>query len=128
MKIVVYDDEQNILEDTCDLLTKNLRSDDTVEGFTTVDEVKNYVNEYLTDTAFICFHDGKGQGLELVDALREINAKINIIFISDSNLYMHEAFEKRISGFLRRPITGEDVRREMQNLRFHIEEFRKSRG
>ena len=128
MKIVVFEEEADILKETCDLLKKNLRADDTVEGFSTREKVVEYVEEYITDTAFICFHDTSNTGLHLVEDLRKANPKMNIIFISDSNLYMHEAFEMRTSGFLRRPVTGEDFRREMQNLRFHIEEFRKSRG
>jgi two-component system LytT family response regulator len=126
MKIAVFDEEKDVLNETRDLLAKNVRSDDTVAGFTSIKDAVDYVKEYITDTAFICFHDDQADGLKLVEELRKINPKINIIFISDSNLYMHEAFEMRVSGFLRRPVTGEDIRREMQNLRFHIEEFRKS--
>jgi two-component system LytT family response regulator len=126
MKIAVFDEEKDVLNETRDFLAKNVRSDDTVAGFTSIKDAVDYVKEYITDTAFICFHDDQADGLKLVEELRKINPKINIIFISDSNLYMHEAFEMRVSGFLRRPVTGEDIRREMQNLRFHIEEFRKS--
>lgn len=126
MKIVVFDTEKEVLDETCALLKANVRSDDTVNGFTTIRDMVEYASEYLTDTAFICFHDDKNEGLNSVEELRKVNAKINIVFISDSNLYMHEAFQMRISGFLRRPVTGEDIRREMQNLRFHVEEFRKA--
>lgn len=126
MKIIVYDAVKTSVENTCSFLKENVRADDSVQGFSNTEDVIKYVSDYLTDTAFVCFHDGDASGLKLVEKLREINDRINIVFVSDSNQYMQEAFDERISGFLKRPVTKEDIRREMENLRYHIEEFRKA--
>lgn len=59
-----------------------------------------------------------GQDLSLVDKVQEINAKINIVIISDDSQGCYASFKKHISGYLLRPITKEMVMEELKNIRY----------
>ena len=59
-------------------------------------------------------------GVELAWALKIRCPALNVIFATGYDDYMRDALSLRVSGYLKKPITAEDVRVELENLRHPI--------
>ena len=61
-------------------------------------------------------------GIRLAEAMKEINPRVNIIFITvfSENEVARELFELRISGFIPKPWEPERLAAEFQNLRYPL--------
>ena len=59
-------------------------------------------------------------GLEVAKQLKLWNPKINIIFVTAYDQYMLSAYKLRISGYLMKPVTKEDIAEELNNLRIPV--------
>lgn len=76
------------------------------------------------DIAFVCLWDKADDGLRLAKAYRERYPKTNLIFVADSDRYKAEAMDLRASGYLTRPVTGDALREELENLRYPVPDGR----
>ena len=56
-------------------------------------------------------------GVELAKRLKEKCSKINIIFATAHEKYLKDAMSMHASGYIMKPLTEEDVRRELDDLR-----------
>ncbi len=59
-------------------------------------------------------------GIDLARKMKEFYPKLNIIFVTGFTKYSYEAYGVHPSGFLRKPVFEEDLRQELQNLRFPL--------
>ena len=59
-------------------------------------------------------------GVELARALKIRCPGLNVIFATGYDDYMRDAFSLRVSGYMKKPITAEDVRVELENLRHPV--------
>ena len=64
-------------------------------------------------------------GVELAKALKLRCPKLNVVFATGYDDYMRDALALHASGYLKKPITAEDVRRELDNLRHPVPSTRK---
>jgi len=119
MKILAIDDSIKALK----LLTnsiKEARPSAQVFPFSKPSELLAFAKENPCDIAFLDIQIWGMNGLEVAKELKEITPKINIIFVTAFSQYAREAFELHPSGYILKPVMKEAVEREIENLRYPI--------
>ena len=72
------------------------------------------------DVAFLDIHMRGMNGVELAKKLKEIGPKTNIIFVTGFSEYKGDAMDMKASGYIMKPVTAEEVKSELDDLRFPI--------
>ena len=72
------------------------------------------------DVAFLDIHMRGMNGVELAKELKTANPKMNIIFVTGFSEYKGDAMDIKASGYIMKPVTAEDVKAELEDLRFPI--------
>ena len=67
---------------------------------------------------FLDIELGKTNGLDLCKKFLEINPRTNVIFLTAYVEYSFEAWNTGASGYLLKPITAENLRAQLKNLRY----------
>ena len=121
MTIFAVDDEPLALE----YLTKTIRKaapEATVCGFRNTDDTLDAANNITPDVAFLDIKLRAQSGVELAARLVKRFPRLNVIFTTGFREYMETAFQMHVSGYIVKPVTGEDVQRELSALRFPVAE------
>lgn len=63
---------------------------------------------------------GQTNGLDLCKKFLEINPRTNVIFLTAYVEYSFEAWSTGASGYLLKPITVENLRAQLKNLRYPL--------
>ena len=116
MNILVIEHEKADLMKIVSSL-REFEPDAKVEGKESFDEALNLVNTTFFDLAFLDA-DSKDEvnAAEFAQKLKAGNKDVHIIFTSKSKKYMSEAFSVHADAYLIKPITMEDIKREMDYL------------
>lgn len=120
MNIIAADDEKLVLEGMVEAIKKAEPSAD-VYAFTEPDELLEFAKATMCEVAFLDIEMGYMSGIEVAKQLKQINPKINIIFATGYSEYMGIGMKMHVSGYLLKPVTCEDVRDELDNLRNPVE-------
>lgn len=116
MNIIAVDDERIALEGLVHAV-REASPDSLVMGFRYAEDALTYAKENICDVAFLDIEMTGTKGTELALMLKEINPSVNIIFATGFDSYFKDAFDMHASGYLKKPITPEKVRAELENLR-----------
>ena len=84
------------------------------------DELIADAKENGCDVAFLDIHMRGMTGVQVAKKLKEINPKLNIIFVTGFSEYKGEAMDMKASGYIMKPVTKEEVAQELEELRFPI--------
>jgi len=120
MRVISVDNERIILEDFVDML-KGMKGIDEVYGFSDCDEVLEFVKSEEVNVAFLDIHMRGMDGIELAKRIKVLSPGTNIIFLTAYSDYSMQAMKMHASGYIMKPATEEDVRRELEDLRRPIE-------
>lgn len=116
MIAITVDDERLMLT----ALTKAvLASPDitSVEEFTTCSAALEWTKNHPVDIAFLDISMRGMGGLALAEKIAEIKPECKIIFCTGFSQYAVEAFRLHVSGYLMKPVTAEDVQREIDYIK-----------
>ena len=116
MKILAVDDEKIALQGLLSSIEK-AAPDAEVYGFRYATDAVEHMRQCPCDVAFLDIEMKGMNGVELANALKEINPDVNLIFATGFGSYRDSAFDLHASGYLIKPITAERVRNELENLR-----------
>jgi len=119
MKILAIDDSERALK----LLTHSIteaQPSAQVFAFSKPSELLAYAKENYCDIAFLDIQIWDINGLDVAKELKNLNPRINIIFVTAYSKYASEAFELHPSGYILKPVTKEAIEREIENLRHPI--------
>lgn len=116
MKIFAVDDEKIALQGLIASIQK-AEPNASVYGFRNVSAAIEQMEKDPCDIAFIDIEMKEMDGVAAAKKLKEFNPNINIIFATGFGSYRDAAFELHASGYLIKPITPEDIRTELDNLR-----------
>lgn len=119
MRIVAVDDEELLLEKLTDAIHE-AEPEAEVVAFSRGSKLLAYVEDHPCDVAFLDIQMPGMKGVELARYLKEINPKINIIFVTAYSHYKGDAMDLRASGYLEKPVSTEKVREELDNLRYQV--------
>ena len=115
--VIMVDDRKIILTGGLPVL-EEVMPDATVTGFTRPSEAIEYAKAHRVALAFLDIEMGKMSGLELCHTLLEINPRTNVVYLTAYSDYAIDAWSTGASGFILKPITADDVRFQLENLRY----------
>lgn len=121
MNIIAIDDEPLALRLLLEAI-EEARPEANVEGFSDPDELVDYVKDNHVDVACLDIQIYDITGIELAKTIKEIQPRINIIFVTAYGDYVTDAMKMHASGYLRKPVVAEDIAKEFDDLRYEIEE------
>ncbi len=112
MKIIALDDELIALKNL-ELKLKECVPDAEVHYFQKEQPLLDYLSTQKADVAFLDIRIGTTNGLVFAKTLREICPECAIIFLTGYSEYAVDAFRLKASGYLLKPVSTEDLRREL---------------
>lgn len=127
MRILAVDDEKLMLERLLRCI-KETAPEAEVISFQKATECLSYVKEQSADVAFLDIRMRLMDGMELARQIKLLQPNMNIIFTTGYSDYLFDAVsEIRCSGYILKPVTTEQVERELKNLRHPIEAKQKAK-
>ena len=126
MTILVVDDQAEDLKSTADLV-RTLQPDEELlcfdNGFAALAEARNKE----IDLAFLDVKMPEMDGLILGQYLKDLNPLINLIYVTEHREYSFEAMKLHASGYLLKPVSEQDVQKELADLRHTAEQKKHKR-
>ena len=119
MRILCLDDEPLALQ-MLETSIKKAKPEAEVCPFDDQDELIAEAEKGGCDVAFLDIHMRGMNGVEVAKRLKEINPKMNIIFVTGFSEYKGDAMDMKASGYIMKPVTKEEVAAELADLRFPI--------
>lgn len=117
MKIIAVDDEPKALQDLWYELEKTgIIPMEAVRTFTSPFKAYEYAKTHTIDLAFIDISLPGISGLEVAKAIRQLKPDSQVIFLTAYSEYTLEAFRVRAFGYLLKPVTSADLRRELEDF------------
>ena len=120
MKILAIDDSSNNLNMLTAAITEASPAAE-LYPFKKPSELLTFVKDNPCNIAFLDIHIPDMNGFALAKVLKDMNPKINIIFVTAHSQYASEAFGLYPSGYILKPVTAKDIEREIENLRYPVE-------
>jgi len=124
MIVLAIDDERPALRLLTDAVGEALPGAE-FNGFTKTGEFLEFAKDHPADVAFLDIRIHDVSGLEVAKKLKELQPKINIIFLTGYSEYKGDAMDLHASGYILKPVTAEKVVAELQYLRTPAEESTK---
>ena len=116
MKVLVVDDEIYMLEALQEAVSSS-PDVDSVTAFSSCSAALAYAQEHPVDIAFLDINMRGIGGLALAEKLMAMQPRCKIIFCTGYDEYAVAAFRLHVSGYLMKPITAEDVQREIDHIK-----------
>lgn len=127
MRILAVDDEQLMLG-RLERCIREAAPEAELISFQKATECLSYVRKQQAYVAFLDIRMRMMDGMELARQIKLLQPKINIIFTTGYSDYIYDAVsEIRCSGYILKPVTTEQIVRELENLRHPIEDKPKAR-
>jgi len=121
-RVILVDDERIILSGTLPVLSEALPGAE-ISGFDNPAEALEYVRKNRTALAFLDIEMGRVSGLDVCRRMLEIDAHINVVYLTAYKDYSFDAWETGACGFLLKPLTADAVRAQLARLRWPIREL-----
>lgn len=118
-KVIMVDDRKIFLTGALPIL-EEVMPNAIITGFTRPSEAIEYAKTNLIALAFLDIEMGmsKMNGFDICRKLLEINPRTNVVYLTAYIEYSFDAWSTGASGFLLKPITAENVRLQLKNLRY----------
>lgn len=120
MNIIAVDDEKLALE-TLVRSIHTAENDAKIYSFREPEDAVDFVANNQCDVAFLDIKMRLITGIELAKRLKDINPKLNIVFVTGFSDYTLEAFKLYASDYILKPATPEQIKQALSNLRNPIE-------
>lgn len=120
MRILCVDDEPLALK-MLEMSIQKAVPDADVTAFEDQDELLEEAKKKGCDIAFLDIHMRGMNGVELAKKLKEVNPKMNLIFVTGYSEYTGDAMSLHASGYIMKPVSKSKVEKELADLRFPIQ-------
>ena len=124
---MIVDDERLVLKDTYSLVNKVISNAEII-CFQFAKEALSYLKENSVDVALLDIAMPEFNGLQLAKKCKEIQPKMNILFVTGYNEFALDAFQVHPTGYLLKPLRESDLLLELENLRFPITQNENEKG
>ena len=115
--VIIVDDRKVVLSGGIKVLEEVIPNAN-VTGFTDTEEAIEYAKKNNIALAFLDIEIRNMSGLELCKILLDINSHTNIIYLTAYSGYSLDAWKTGACGFMLKPITVEEVKEQLQKLRY----------
>ena len=119
MRILCVDDEPLMLK-MLEMAIRDAKPDADITAHKKQADLLEDARKNGCDIAFLDIHMRGMNGVERAKALKEVNPKMNIIFVTGYSEYAGEAMSLHASGYIMKPVTKEKIKQELEDLRFPI--------
>lgn len=119
LNIIMVDDEAIILSGGLPVLEEAF-PDANITGFIKPSEALSYAQQNPVALAFLDIEMGQHNGLEVCRELQRIRPQTNVIFLTAYLDYSLDAWKTGASGFIIKPITVAEVRKQLSRLRYSL--------
>ena len=126
MNILAVDDEEYALMDLKEAISR-AKSDAKLTCAKNAKDALAAAKSEKFDVAFLDIEMGSVSGLKLAKMLKDDNPDINIIFATSYEKYAVDAFALHATGYLLKPVSEEDVKRELSFVYVPEPQDKKSR-
>jgi len=117
--IIMVDDEAIILSGGLPVLEEAFPNAN-ISGFIRPSEALEYALHNPIALAFLDIEMGKHNGLEVCKELQRIRPQTNVIFLTAYLDYSLDAWKTGASGFIIKPITEAEIRKQLPRLRYPL--------
>ena len=117
LNVILLDDRKIIVRGALPIIEEVLPNAN-IFGFTKPSEAIDFAQKNKISLAFLDIELGAINGLDLSKKFLEINPQTNIIFLTAYIDYSFEAWNTGASGYLLKPITEENLKAQLKNLRY----------
>lgn len=119
MNIIAADDERIALQLLISSIYEAVPTAQ-VNGFRSGEDALAFGCENPCEVAFLDIDMNDMDGITLAKQLKQMNPKINIIFVTAYKKYAMEALSLHSSGYVMKPATKEKIEHELENLRHPV--------
>lgn len=112
MNVIYIDDEQPAI-DNFRLTTANFSEIEELHTFLSGEEALHFVDTNIVDVAFLDMEMPGLHGLELAKRLKVSDPNLRIVFVTAYSQYALDAWGVDASGYLLKPYTAADIRKEL---------------
>lgn len=126
MTIIAVDDEKMALQ-VISTAIKEALPQAQVYCFINPEKAISFMEENLCEIAFLDIDMPTISGIDLAKELKNINPKVNIVFVTAHSAYASQAISVHFSGYVLKPATKDKIETEIRNLRFPIDENEEKR-
>lgn len=112
MHIIYVDDERPAI-DNFRLTVANFPEIKELHTFQSGEEALDFARENTVDVAFLDMEMPGIHGLGLAKAIKELDSEIRVVFVTAFGQYALEAFGVDATGYLLKPYTASDIRKEL---------------
>lgn len=116
MIIIAFDDDKQALNDLIETV-KRVDSNSSIHAFQSSDDVLAFASKNKADIAFLDIKSKEMNGIELAKKLKELQKNLNIIFVTGYSEYALNALSLHASGYILKPVSGEKIIDQLNNLR-----------
>ena len=108
---------QSLKEDACKAYPNA-----NVQTFLSAEAALNYVKKFGCDVLVCEINPPRLEGLFLAEKVKQINPRVNIIFVTVCSESEHARAVLRLkpSGYLTKEATNDEILEELQNLRYPV--------
>jgi len=117
MHVIYVDDERPAIENFRFTVAK-IEEITSLEMFQDGEEALEYVKKNTVDVAFLDMEMPGIHGLELAKKLKEYDTEIRVVFVTAYGQYALEAFSVDATGYLLKPYTLDDIRKELNKCTY----------
>ena len=117
LNVIMVDDRKIFFAGALPIL-EEVMPNAIITGFTRPSEAIEYAKANRIALAFLDIELGKTNGLDLCRTVLTINPRTNVVYLTAYIEYSFDAWSTGASGFLLKPITAENVRAQLKNLRY----------
>ncbi len=117
--VILVDDRKIFISGALPIL-EDVMPNASITGFTRPSEVIEYAKTNRIALAFLDIEMGKTNGLNLCRTLLELNPCTNVVYLTAHMEYSFDAWSTGACGFLLKPLTPENVRAQLKNLRYPL--------
>lgn len=119
MNIIAADDERIALQLLISSIYEAVPTAQ-VHGFSSGEEALVFGCATPCEVAFLDIDMSDMGGITLAKRLKQVNPKINIIFVTAYKQYAMEALSLHSSGYVMKPATNKKIEHELENLRHPV--------
>ena len=124
MQVLAIDDEKIALEGLTDVIRKAMPEAEIFSYRNALKAIEDLEGKHI-DIAFLDIEMRDINGLQFADHLKERFPRINVIFTTGYSEYVGEAMNLHASGYIMKPVTLDKLRKEIDDLRYPIEDNQK---
>ena len=118
--VMLVDDDKAVLSANMSVIRDSMPHAEIV-GFTRPSEALAYAGEHRVSLAFLDIElgteAGNMNGLELCRKLLSADSCINVVFLTEHRDYSLDAWDTGACGYILKPLTPDDVDRQLSRLR-----------